>query len=90
MGFDHGDSGVGDYRREGTGFISHHKVEQRLVGDRVRAVIMSKFSVGDVVSPRSRIVPTEDPKVSFDFLVYPFGFSIGLGVIGGGEGKVIF
>ena len=58
------------------GFITHHEVEQRLVGDGVRAVIMSKFGVGDVVSPRSGIVFTEDPKVHFNLLVYSFGFSV--------------
>ena len=58
------------------GFITHHEVEWRLIGDRVRAVIVSKFSMGDVVCPRSGIVPTEDPKVCFDFLVYPFSFSV--------------
>ena len=57
-----------------------------MIGDGVRAVIVSELSVGDVISPRSRVVPTEDPEVGFDFLVYPFGFSIGLGMIGSGEG----
>ena len=85
MGFNCGDSGLGDYRREGTGFITHHEVEWRLIGDRVRVVIMSKFSMGDVVSPRSGIAPTEDPKICFYFLVYLFGFTIRLGVVGGGK-----
>ena len=61
-----------------------------MVGDGMGAVIVGKFGVGDVISPRSRVIPTENPKVGFDFLVYPFSFSIGLGVVGGGEGKVIF
>ena len=56
----------------------------------MRAVIVGEFGVGDAICLRSRVIPTEDPKVGFDFLVYPFGFSIGLGVVGGGEGKVIF
>ena len=47
---------------------------------------MSEFGVGDVVGPGSGVVSTEDSEVHFDFLVYPFGFSIRLGVIGGGEG----
>ena len=45
------------------GFITHHEVKQRSVGDRMRTVIVGKFSMGDVISPRSRIVPTEDPEV---------------------------
>ena len=49
-------------------------------------MIVSKFGMGDVIGPRSGVIPTEDPKVSFDLLVYPFGFSIGLGVVGGGKG----
>ena len=51
---------------------------------------MSEFCMGDVIGPGSGIIPTEDPKVSFDFLVYPFGFSVRLGVVGGGERQVIF
>ena len=68
------------------GFISHHEVEQRLVGDGVRAVIVSEFGVGNVIGPRSGVVPAEDLEVRFDFLVYSFGFSVRLRVIGGGEG----
>ena len=79
-------SGVRDYRRKGTGFIAHHEVERRLIGDGVRAVIVSEFSVGDVISPRSGVGSAEDPKVHFDFLVYPFCFPVRLGVVGSGEG----
>ena len=86
MGFDCGDSGVGDYQRKGTGFISHYEVERRLVGDRMGVVIVGKFSVRDVIGPGSGVVSTEDLKVHFDFLVYPFGFSVRLGMIGSGEG----
>ena len=76
MGFDCGDSGVGDYQRKGTGFVIHHEVKRRLVGDRMGVVVMHEFGVGDVFGPRSRVVPTEDLKVRFDFLVYPFGLSV--------------
>ena len=86
MGFDCGDSGVGDYQRKGTAFVTHHEVKRRLVGDGMGVVVMHEFGVGDVFGPRSRVVPTEDPKVCFDFLVYLFGFPVRLGVIGGGEG----
>ena len=85
MGFYGGDRSIGDYRRKGTGFISHHEIEWGLVGDGVRAVIVSELSVGDVIGPRSGVIPTEDPKVCFDFLVYPFSFSVRLGVVGGGK-----
>ena len=71
------------------GFTSHHEIEWGLVGDGVRLVPVSKFSMGDVICPRSGVVPTEDPKVCFDLLVYLFGFSVRLGMIGCGEGKVI-
>ena len=57
-----------------------------MVGDRMGVVIVSKFGVGNVISPGSGVVSAEDPKVCFDFLVYSFGFPIRLGVIGGGEG----
>ena len=51
---------------------------------------MGKFSVEDIVCPRSRVISIEDSKVCFDFLVYLFSFSIRLGVVGSGKGKVVF
>ena len=72
------------------GFISHHEIEQELVGDGVRVVIMSKFSMGDVIGPRSGVVSTEDLKVCFNFLVYLFCFSVRLQMISGGEREVVF
>ena len=71
------------------GFISHHEIEWGFFGDGVRAVVVGEFSMEDVVGPRSRVLSTEDLKVCFNFLVYPFGFSIQLGMIGCEEGKVV-
>ena len=71
-------------------FVTHHKVKQRLVGDGVRVVIVSELSMGDIIGPRSGVVPTEDPKVHLNFLIYPFGLPIRLGVVGSGEGEVVF
>ena len=51
---------------------------------------MSELCVGDVIGPGSGVIPTEDLKVCFDFLVHPFGFPVRFGVVGGGKGKVIF
>ena len=70
-------------------FISHHEIEWRLVGDRVRAVIVCEFSMGDLVSPGTRVASTEDPKVCFNLLVNAFSFTIRLRVIHGQEGEVI-
>ena len=50
-GFYGGDRGVGNHRRKGTGFISHHEIEQRLIGDGVGAVIVGEFCVGDRFGP---------------------------------------
>ena len=50
-GFYGGDRGVGDHQRKGAGFVSHHEVERGLAGDRVRAVIVGKFCVGDRLGP---------------------------------------
>ena len=47
---------------------------------------MGEFGMGNVVCPRSGVIPTEDPKVGFDFLVYPFSFSVRLGMVGSGKG----
>ena len=50
---------------------------------------MHKFGMGDIFSPGSRVISTEDSKVGFDFLINSFCFAIGLRVIGGGEGEVV-
>ena len=46
-GFYGGDRGVGDHRRKGTGFISHHEIEWRLISDRVRVMVVGEFCMGD-------------------------------------------
>ena len=76
----------GDDGGKSMGFISHHEEEWRLVGYGVRAVIVSEFSKGDVLSPGSKVGAAENLKISFHFLVNMFSFSIGLRVIRGGEG----
>ena len=50
---------------------------------------MGEFCVGDRFGPRCGIIAAEDTKVGFDFLVDLFSLAVGLGVIGGGEEKVI-
>ena len=45
--------------------------------------------MGDLISPGTRIGPTEDPKIHFNFLVYMFHFAIRLWVVGSGKGEVI-
>ena len=67
------------------GFITHHEVKWGLIGDGVRMVIVSKFGIGDIIGPGSGVVPTEDSKVDFNFLIYLFGFSIQLGMVDSGE-----
>ena len=58
------------------GFVTHHEVKQGLIGDRVGVVIVSEFSMGDIISPGSGVAPTEHLKVGFNFLVYLFSFSV--------------
>ena len=60
-----------------------------MVRDGMRAVIMSKFCVGDRFRSRCGIIAAEDMEVGFNFLVDSFCFAIGLRVIGGGEREVI-
>ena len=43
--------GFGDHQGKGTGFISHHEIEQGLVRDGMRAVIVGEFCVGDRFRP---------------------------------------
>ena len=70
-------------------FVSHHEIEWGLVHDRVRAVVVSKFHVGNLISPGTRVGSTEDLKVSFNFLVDMFHLTIRLRVIGSREGEVV-
>ena len=67
-------------------FISHHEIEQGLVHDGVRVVIVGKFCMRDFVSPGTRVGLTEDPKVCLNLLVDTFCLAIRLGVVGSGEG----
>ena len=70
-------------------FISHHEIEQGLVHDRVRAVIVGEFCVGDLVGSGSWVRSAEDPQVSFNLLIDTFSFTIKLWVVDGGKGEVI-
>ena len=54
------------------------------------AVIMCKFSVGDIFGLGSWVVSTEDPEICLDFLVYSFSLSVRLWVVSCGEGEVVF
>ena len=70
-------------------FISHHEIEQRLVCDGARVVVVGKLCMGDLISPGTRVRPAEDPKVCFNLLVDIFCFTIRLRVVGSGKGEVI-
>ena len=50
---------------------------------------MSEFSVSYRIRPRGGVISTENPEISFNFLIDSFSFFIRLGVVGCGEGKVI-
>ena len=50
---------------------------------------MGEFCMGDLVSPGTRVGPTEDLKVCLNFLVDMFSFAIRLEVVGGGKGEVV-
>ena len=52
-------------------------------------VIVGKLSMRYRICSQDGIISTEDLKVSFDFLVDSFSFSIRLGVVGGREGEVV-
>ena len=66
-------------------FITYHEVEQRLVDDRMRVVIVGEFNMRDFASPGTQIASIEDSKVYFNLLVDMFCFSVRLGMIGGRE-----
>ena len=88
-GFHCGNGSIGDHRGKSTGFISHHEIERRLVGDRMGAVVVGEFSMGDRFGPRCGIIAAKDTKVGFDFLIDPFRFAVRLWVIGGGEREIV-
>ena len=50
---------------------------------------MGEFHIEDLVSPGTRVGPTEDPKVCFNLLVDMFCFTVGLGMIDCGKGEVV-
>ena len=68
------------------GFISHHEIEWRLVGDGMRAVVVHEFSMGDFICPGTRVRPTKDLKVNLNLLVNLFCFAVRLGVVRSGKG----
>lgn len=70
-------------------FIFHHEIDRRLIGNRVRAVIVYKFCVGNLFRSRGRIGITEDAKVGFNLLVYMFYFSIRLIMINSREEEIV-
>jgi hypothetical protein len=74
IGFDGRKGGIGDDRREGMGFISHHEIEEGLSSYGMRAVIVDEFSMRNHFHPCCRVTATEYPKVHFDFLVYTLSF----------------
>ena len=47
----------------------------------VSLLIVAELHEGVQLVPRFRVVRAEDSEVDFEFLVYLFGFSIGLGMI---------
>ena len=71
------------------GFISHHEIKWRLIGNRVRAVVVREFGMGNRLGPRCGIIAAEEAKVSFYFLVHSFSFAIGLWMVSSGKGKVV-
>ena len=50
---------------------------------------MGEFGVRDFICPGTGVGPAEDLKVRFNLLVDTFCFTVRLGVIGGGEGKIV-
>ena len=73
----------------GTGFVAHHERERGGIGDRMGGGILREFCHGKKFGPFRRLVLCKDSKVGLKFLIYPFGFAVSLGVIGGREGDVV-
>ena len=48
-------------------------------------MIVGELGMGDLFRPGGGVGAAEDVEVGFYFLVDSFGFSVGLGMVGGGE-----
>ena len=70
-------------------FISHHEIEQGLICDGVRVVVVCKPHMGDLINPGTGVASVEDPKVDFNLLIDMFYLTIRLRAVGSGEEKVI-
>ena len=68
-------------------FISHHKVEWRILLNGVGSLIVGEFSSGKEAFQIFRVVGTEHVEVDLHFLVYPLCFSIGLRVVSSAHGQ---
>ena len=75
--------------RIGTGFVAHYEGKGGGVGNGMGGGVVCEFRHGKEFGPFRRLISGEDPKISFQFLVDPFGFAVGLRVIGGGKGDII-
>ena len=65
------------------GFKSQHEREGGDFCGTVRNGVVVEFSCGEEFHPFLGVVGTEDPEISFNFLVGLFGLPISLGVIDG-------
>ena len=84
--------GNGRFRESGgnsSGFIAHHEVKRGCVARVVLSVVVNELCHRKVVGPFSGCRAAIDAKIGFKFLVEAFSLSIGLGMIGGGEGYFI-
>jgi hypothetical protein len=72
---------------DGRGLISVQEFEGGILAVGVISRVMCKFDEGERVGPGFGVNGAKDGEVGFDFLVYPFGRSIRLGMeCGGGRG----
>ena len=52
-------------------------------------MVVGEFGMGDRFCPSGGFTSTKDSEVRFYLLVYPFGLSVRLQVIGGREGEIV-
>ena len=60
-----------------------------MLGDEMGSRVVSEFHHGKKIRTFFGFVGGEQPQISFQLLIYSFGFPICLGVIGSGEGDII-
>ena len=77
-------------RRVRARVISEKEIEGRDFSRTMGNGFVLELSGGKELGPLVWVVCTEDPEVSFNFLIGSFSLPIGLGMVSGGKADIVF